>query len=56
MKTLYSRALVALLLVAGAATAAAAQTETIDPTRFEEAIQAFEAEDRAMMPPEGPSS
>lgn len=53
MQTLYSRALVALLLVAGAATAAAAQTETIDPTRFEEAIQAFEAEDRAMMPPEG---
>lgn len=53
MKTLCSRTLVALLLVAGAATAAAAQTETIDPTRFEEAIQAFEAEDRAMMPPEG---
>lgn len=53
MKTLYSRTLVALLLVAGAATVAAAQTETIDPTRFEEAIQAFEAEDRAMMPPEG---
>ena len=55
MKILYSRALVALLLVAAVAVAtpAAAQTETIDPTRFEEAIQAFEAEDRAMMPPEG---
>ena len=53
MKIRYSHALTALLLVAAAVTVAAAQTETIDPTRFEEAIQAFEAEDRAMMPSEG---
>ena len=53
MKIRYSHALVALLLVAAASALAAAQTETIDPTRFEEAIQAFEAEDGAMMPREG---
>ena len=33
--------------------AAVAQPRTIDPTRFEEAILAFEAEAKASMPPEG---
>ncbi|MCY4637504.1 MAG: GDSL-type esterase/lipase family protein [Acidobacteria bacterium] len=53
MKTRYARVILSLLVVIGIATLAAAQTETIDPTRFEQAIQAFEAEDRAMMPPAG---
>ena len=53
MKIRTVRVLFSLLLVLGFATLAVAQTETIDPTRFEEAIQAFEAEDRAMMPPAG---
>ena len=53
MKTRYARIAVLLVLALGFTTLAAAQTQTIDPTRFEEAIQAFEAEDRAMMPPEG---
>ncbi|MYD71318.1 MAG: G-D-S-L family lipolytic protein [Acidobacteria bacterium] len=53
MKTRYARIAVLLVLALGLTTLAAAQTQTIDPTRFEEAIQAFEAEDRAMMPPEG---
>ena len=53
MKTRYARVLLSLLVVIGIATLAAAQTETIDPTRFEQAIQAFEAEDRVMMPPAG---
>ena len=53
MKTRYARVAVLLVLALGCATLAAAQTQTIDPTRFEEAIQAFEAEDAAMMPPEG---
>ena len=53
MKTRYARIAVLLVLALGFTTLAAAQTQTIDPTRFEEAIQEFEAEDRAMMPPEG---
>ena len=53
MKTRYARVIPSLLVVIGIATPAAAQTGTIDPTRFEQAIQAFEAEDRAMMPPAG---
>ncbi|MXZ70036.1 MAG: G-D-S-L family lipolytic protein [Acidobacteria bacterium] len=53
MKTRYARIAVLLVLALGFTTLAAAQTQTIDPTRFEEAIQAFEAEDSAMMPPEG---
>ena len=53
MKTRYARIAVLLVLALGFTTLAAAQTQTIDPTRFDEAIQAFEAEDRAMMPPEG---
>ena len=53
MKTRSLRAFVALLLVVGFAGLAAAQSRTIDPTRFESAIEAFEAEDRAMMPPKG---
>ena len=53
MKTRYARVLVLLLLTVSVAALAVAQTPTIDPSRFEEAIQAFEAEDRAMMPPVG---
>lgn len=53
MKTRYARALLSLFVILGAAALAATQTRTIDPTRFEEAVRAFEAEDRAMMPPEG---
>ena len=53
MKTRYARVAVLLVLALGIAALAAAQTRTIDPTRFGEAIQAFEAEDAAMMPPEG---
>ncbi len=53
MKTRYARIAVLLVLALGFTTLAAAQSRTIDPTRFEEAIQAFEAEDSAMMPPEG---
>ena len=53
MKIRHARVLFSLFLVLGFATLALAQTETIDPTRFEEAIEAFEAEDRAMMPPAG---
>ena len=53
MKTRSARVLVSLLLVLGVAALAGAQTRTIDPTRFEEAIQAFEAADRAMAPPAG---
>ena len=53
MKTRSLRAFVALLVVVGFAGLAAAQSRAIDPTRFEGAIQAFEAEDRAMMPPKG---
>ena len=46
-------AVAAILLVVGLVPVAVAQSQTIDPTRFEEAIQAFEAEARASMPPEG---
>ena len=53
MKTRSLRAFVALLLVVGFAGLAAAQSRAIDPTRFEGAIQAFEAEDLAAMPPTG---
>ena len=53
MKTRYARVLVLLAVAIAIAAPVAAQTPTIDPTRFEEAIQAFEAEDRAMMAPEG---
>ena len=53
MQIRHARVLFSLLVVLGIAMLAVAQTETIDPTRFEEAIQAFEAEDRAMMPPAG---
>ena len=53
MKIRYAHVLFPLLAVLGFVTLAVAQTETIDPTRFEQAIQAFEAEDRATMPPEG---
>ena len=53
MKTRCARVFLSLFVILGAAAAAATQTRTIDPTRFEEAVRAFEAEDRAMMPPEG---
>ncbi len=53
MKTRCPRIALALLFVVGVTQPAVAQTETIDPTRFESAIAAFEAEDRAAMPPEG---
>lgn len=53
MKTRYTRVFLSLFVILGAAALAATQTRTIDPTRFEEAVRAFEAEDRAMMPPEG---
>lgn len=53
MKTRYARVFLPLFVFLGAAALAVAQTRTIDPTRFEEAVRAFEAEDRAMMPPEG---
>jgi lysophospholipase L1-like esterase len=53
MKTRYTRVILSLLVVLGVATLAVAQAPTIDPTRFEEAIQAFEAADQAMMPPAG---
>ena len=53
MKTRSLRAFLALLLVVGYAGLATGQTRTIDPTRFEGAIQAFEAEDHATMPPKG---
>ena len=53
MKTRSLRAFLALVLVVGFAGLAAAQSSAIDPTRFEGAIQAFEAEDRAAMPPKG---
>ena len=53
MKTRCARVFLPLFVILGAAALAAAQTRTIDPTRFEEAVRAFEAEDRAMMPPEG---
>lgn len=43
----------ATLIVAGAATPAAAQTQPIDPSRYEGAILAFEAADRESMPPPG---
>lgn len=53
MKTRCARVFLPLFVILGAAALAVAQTRTIDPTRFEEAVRAFEAEDRAMMPPEG---
>ena len=53
MKLRYAHILFSLLVVLGVAAVAVAQTETIDPSRFDSAIQAFEAEDRAMMPPQG---
>lgn len=53
MKTRCARVFLSLFVILGAAALAATQTRTIDPTRFEEAVRAFEAEDRAMMPPEG---
>ena len=43
----------ATLLLAGGATMAAAQALPIDPSRYEGAIQAFEAADRENMPPPG---
>ena len=43
----------AALLAAGVATMAAAQAQPIDPSRYEGAIQAFEAADRENMPPPG---
>ena len=43
----------AVLLVVGLVSAAVAQPQTLDPTRFEEDIQAFEAEDQQSMPPAG---
>ena len=55
MKTTWVRAMAAaVLLVAGIATLAGAQQpQPIDPTRYEGAIQAFEAADRENMPPPG---
>lgn len=56
MRTLKSRCariLFSLPVIAAIALPAAAQTPTIDPTRFEEAIQAFEAADRTQPPPAG---
>ena len=52
MKTRYVSVFAAVLLGAGLVSAAVAQPRTIDPTRFEEAILAFEAEAKATMPPE----
>ena len=46
-------AFAAVLLIVGLVSAAVAQPQTIDPTRFEEDIQAFEADAKASMPPEG---
>ncbi len=53
MKIRRASILFSLPVVLAAAALADAQTRTIDPTRFEEAVRAFEAEDRAAMPPEG---
>ena len=54
MKMLQLRSVAAAaLLVAGVATMALAQAPPIDPTRYEGAIQAFEAADRENMPPPG---
>lgn len=55
MKMVHLRSTVAAaLLVAGVATLAAAQAQQpIDPTRYEGAIQAFEAADHENMPPPG---
>ena len=53
MKTRYVSMFAAVLLVVGLVSAAVAQPRTIDPTRFEEAILAFEAEAKASIPPEG---
>jgi len=41
-----------LLLAFSLASTVSAQTRTIDPSRFDADIAAFEAEDRAMMPPQ----
>ena len=41
-----------LLLAFSLASTVSAQTQTIDPSRFDEAIAAFEAKDNKMMPPE----
>ena len=54
VKAHISTALPAVLVVVGLVSVAQAQqAQTIAPTRFEDAIQAFEAEDQAMMPPQG---
>ena len=54
MKMVRLRSVVtAALLVAGVATLAAAQALPIDSSRYEGAIQAFEAADRENMPPPG---
>ena len=53
MKVRVATAFAAVLLVVGLVSAAVAQPRTIDPTRFEEAILAFEAEAKTSMPPEG---
>ena len=53
MKARVATAFTVVLLVVGFVSGAAAQPRTIDPTRFEEDIQAFEADAKATMPPEG---
>ena len=53
MRNRFPSALLALFLIVGFTTLAAAQPRTIDPSRFEGAIEAFEAEDRTALPPTG---
>ena len=50
MKVRVATAFAAVLLVVGLVSSAVAQPRTIDPTRFEEAVLAFEAEDGSMTP------
>ena len=50
MKIRHASALAIVLFVVGFVSSAAAQTRAIDPTRFEDAIAAFEAEDASMTP------
>ena len=54
MKVRVSAVLAAVLVVVGFASVSVAQeAPTIDPTRLEAEIQAFEADDYSMMPPQG---
>jgi lysophospholipase L1-like esterase len=56
MKVRNPLSFLSLLLIASLSTSLSAQTQaprTIDPTRFNEDIEAFEATDEEMLPPEG---